>query len=47
MLEIDISKRLGCMKNGAEDVKSQEWFKGVDWNMVSNKLIQPPWVPEL
>ena len=35
------------MKAGAEDIKSHIWFKGVDWSMVKQKKIQPPWVPEL
>lgn len=47
LLESDLSKRLGCMKSGAEDIKSHVWFKGVDWAMVKMKKIQPPWVPEL
>jgi len=47
MLEKDLSKRLGCMKTGAEEVKNHIWFKGVDWVMVRQKKIQPPWVTEL
>ena len=47
LLESDLSKRLGCMVNTAEDVKNHPWFRGVDWVMVSAKKIQPPWVPEL
>lgn len=47
LLEHDLSKRLGCMKAGAGDVKDHIWFKGVDWMMVRQKKIQPPWVPEL
>ena len=47
LLEQDLSMRLGCMRNGSDDVKLHHWFKGVDWNMVSAKKIQPPWVPEL
>jgi len=35
------------MRGGAEDVKTHIWFKGVDWVMVLQKKIQPPWVPEL
>jgi hypothetical protein len=23
------------------------WFQGVDWNIVLQKRIQPPWLPEL
>ena len=47
LLEQDLSKRLGCMVNGAEDIKQHIWFRGVDWSMVAQKKIQPPWVPEL
>lgn len=47
LLEQDLSKRLGCMVNGSQDVKQHTWFKGVDWSMVQQKKIQPPWVPEL
>ena len=47
LLEQDLSKRLGCMVNGSNDVKQHAWFKGVDWSMVSLKKIQPPWAPEL
>lgn len=35
------------MKGGAEDLKQHSWFRGVDWSMVKQKKIQPPWVPEL
>ena len=35
------------MVNGADDVKKNAWFQGVNWNMVFQKKIQPPWVPEL
>ena len=35
------------MKNGPNDVKNHIWFRGVDWQMVTDKKIQPPWVPEL
>ena len=47
LLEQDLSKRLGCMVNAAEEVKQHIWFRGVDWAMVTQKKIQPPWVPEL
>lgn len=47
LLEHDISKRLGCMKGGAVEIQQHTWFRGVDWNMVKQKKIQPPWVPEL
>ena len=47
LLEPDLSKRLGCLSGGAEDIKANTWFQGVDWNIVKQKRIQPPWIPEL
>ena len=47
MIEPDMSKRLGCMANGAKDIKDHNWFKGVDWKVVESKQIPPPWVPEI
>jgi hypothetical protein len=35
-------KRLGCLKDGVEDIKNHKWFKGVDWNIVRAKQIQAP-----
>ena len=34
LLELDLSKRLGCLSGGAEDIKTNEWFNGVDWDIV-------------
>jgi len=47
LLEQDLSKRLGCLNGGAEDVMNNAWFQGVDWGIVLQKRIQPPWLPEL
>ena len=30
----DRNVRLGCSKNGPDDVKAHKWFRGVDWNQV-------------
>jgi tetratricopeptide (TPR) repeat protein len=34
LLEQDLSKRLGCLSGGAEDIKNNPWFQGVDWKIV-------------
>jgi hypothetical protein len=34
LLEQDLSKRLGCLSGGAEDVMNNSWFQGVEWNIV-------------
>ncbi|GLD57116.1 cAMP-dependent protein kinase catalytic subunit PRKX [Lates japonicus] len=33
-LVIDRARRLGNMKNGADDVKKHRWFKTIDWEAV-------------
>ncbi|XP_055905398.1 cAMP-dependent protein kinase catalytic subunit 3 [Eupeodes corollae] len=43
----DRTKRLGNMKNGAEDVKRHRWFKNIIWNDVLNKKLTPPIMPEV
>lgn len=45
LLVLDRTKRLGNMKNGAEDVKRHRWFKHLDWNVVIRKQLKPPIVP--
>ncbi len=43
----DRSLRLGNARNGAEDVKANKWFRGVDWRMVFERRVPPPWVPKV
>ena len=40
LLTADRTKRLGDLKNGADDVKHHKWFRGVDWLVVLNRQIQ-------
>ncbi|KAM4538294.1 cAMP-dependent protein kinase catalytic subunit PRKX [Fundulus diaphanus] len=46
-LVIDRARRLGNMKNGAEDVKKHRWFKTVDWEAVPLRKLKPPIVPKV
>uniref|UniRef100_A0A1B6DJA4 Protein kinase domain-containing protein n=1 Tax=Clastoptera arizonana TaxID=38151 RepID=A0A1B6DJA4_9HEMI len=43
----DRTKRLGNMKNGAEDIKRHRWFKGVDWQDVYLRKQKPPIIPRI
>jgi protein kinase X len=45
LLTADRSKRFGCLKDGADDVKRHRWFKGVDWTRVHQRRVKPPYVP--
>ena len=31
LLQTDLSKRYGNLKNGVNDIKKHRWFSGVDW----------------
>ena len=42
MLQPDVSKRIGCLKNGAEDIKKHKWFRGLNWAALYNKQMQAP-----
>lgn len=41
LLERDVTRRIGNMKRGADDVKKHDWFKGVSWLMLINKEVAP------
>jgi serine/threonine protein kinase len=47
LLTSDRSKRLGCLRNGAEDIKKHKWFGKTDWNAVYNITIPAPFIPEV
>ncbi|XP_067644351.1 cAMP-dependent protein kinase catalytic subunit 3 isoform X2 [Eurosta solidaginis] len=47
LLTNDRTKRLGNMKNGADDVKRHRWFKHLNWNDVYNKKLKPPIIPDV
>eukprot|EP01135_Chromosphaera_perkinsii_P001613 Nk52_evm83s207 gene=Nk52_evmTU83s207 len=47
LLEREPSKRLGYGKNGAQDIKSHEFFKGLNWDHLMKKKLVAPWRPKL
>uniref|UniRef100_A0A8C8YX91 non-specific serine/threonine protein kinase n=1 Tax=Prolemur simus TaxID=1328070 RepID=A0A8C8YX91_PROSS len=47
LLVVDRTKRLGNMKNGANDVKRHRWFRAVDWDAVPQRKLKPPIVPKI
>ena len=46
LLSADRTKRIGNLKNGAEDIKRHKWFKGFDFNSLLSYGIEPPIVPQ-
>ncbi|XP_059170910.1 cAMP-dependent protein kinase catalytic subunit PRKX-like [Physella acuta] len=47
LLNPDRTRRLGNMRNGADDIKKHKWFKGQNWEAVYAKKLKPPIIPEL
>jgi len=43
----DPEKRLGSGENGLQEIKSHMFFKDIDWNLLINKKIKPPFIPRL
>lgn len=47
LLTHDRTKRYGCLKAGADDIKKHKWYKGVDWDVAHNRGLAPPFVPNV
>eukprot|EP01119_Soliformovum_irregulare_P023851 TRINITY_DN841_c1_g1_i3.p1 TRINITY_DN841_c1_g1~~TRINITY_DN841_c1_g1_i3.p1 ORF type:complete len:331 (-),score=86.97 TRINITY_DN841_c1_g1_i3:392-1384(-) len=47
LLTADRTRRLGNLKNGAEDIKTHKFFKPLDWDDVYHCRLSPPIVPEI
>ncbi|EFX66419.1 hypothetical protein DAPPUDRAFT_229422 [Daphnia pulex] len=47
LLQADLTKRLGNMKNGVADIKSQKWFQSTDWVAVHQKKVVAPLIPKV
>ena len=45
LLNADLTKRIGCLRNGPADVKKHKWFKSIDWDALLARQIPAPIVP--
>ncbi|CAD8077010.1 unnamed protein product [Paramecium primaurelia] len=45
LLEQDVTKRFGNLKNGADDIKSHKWYETLNWKDIINKKIKPQYIP--
>lgn len=45
LLTADRTKRFGCLKEGANDIKKHKWFKGIEWDRVFQRKVKPPYIP--
>ena len=46
LLQIDLTKRFGNLKNGVDDVKSHKWFTKIDWQSIYEKKVKASFVPK-
>ncbi|CAM9448943.1 unnamed protein product [Ectocarpus sp. 4 AP-2014] len=47
LLVADLTKRFGCVKGGAQDIKSHKWFTGFDFEALLARQIPAPIVPQV
>eukprot|EP00316_Scyphosphaera_apsteinii_P023764 CAMPEP_0119345512 /NCGR_PEP_ID=MMETSP1333-20130426/107527_1 /TAXON_ID=418940 /ORGANISM="Scyphosphaera apsteinii, Strain RCC1455" /LENGTH=328 /DNA_ID=CAMNT_0007357987 /DNA_START=65 /DNA_END=1051 /DNA_ORIENTATION=+ len=47
LLTADLTKRIGNLKGGAEDVKKHKCFAGIDYEQLAARNIEPPIKPEV
>ena len=42
LIQIDLTKRFGNLKNGVNDIKQHKWFSGVDWLALYERRVKAP-----
>jgi len=47
ILQADLSKRYGNLKDGVKDIKTHRFFKSLSWEDLLAKKIKPPYIPPL
>lgn len=47
VLQVDVTRRFGVLKDGVLDFKNHKWFKEIDWDNLLNSRIHPPFVPKI
>jgi serine/threonine protein kinase len=40
-------RRLGCTSGSATEVKQHPWFKGFDWDALTQRKMKAPYVPKV
>lgn len=44
---MDLTKRLGNLKNGIADIKNHKWFEPIDWLTIINQKMESPYKPSI
>jgi len=47
LLTPDLTKRYGCLKNGASDIKMSKWLQTFDFDALLSRKLDPPIKPAL
>jgi hypothetical protein len=47
LLTADLTKRIGNLKGGADDIKKHKWFLGLEWELLLAKQVAAPIIPEV
>uniref|UniRef100_A0A171AUD1 Camp-dependent protein kinase catalytic subunit-like protein n=1 Tax=Triatoma infestans TaxID=30076 RepID=A0A171AUD1_TRIIF len=45
ILQVDLSRRYGNLKNGADDIKDHNFYNNVPWIMLLNREVKAPYIP--
>ncbi|XP_065903734.1 cAMP-dependent protein kinase catalytic subunit beta-like isoform X2 [Dysidea avara] len=46
VLQVDLTKRFGNLKNGVQDIKSHKWFAPTDWIATYQRKVDVPFIPK-
>ena len=47
IIQVDLTRRYGNLKNGVADIKNHRWFSGVDWIALYRREIPVPYAPKV
>jgi len=47
LLQVDLTRRYGVLRNGVNDIKNHRWFVLVDWNVIFHKKAEAPLIPKV
>eukprot|EP00111_Clytia_hemisphaerica_P017028 TCONS_00050473-protein len=45
LLQVDLTKRYGNLKNGVADIKNCKWFSSTNWLHIYNRKLEAPFIP--
>lgn len=46
LLQVDLTKRFGNLKNGVNDIKNHKWFATTDWIAIYQRKVEAPFIPK-